>query len=283
MRFPAGEESPTYAPTSEASFRAWLPHYRYDQGPLNPEVEEVVETSEWRREKISYGGSNEQRTLAYLFLPKNSRPPFQVINYVPGTSSFESVTVPQSVDSLARPHIKAGRAVFVVVLRGYVERKDPLYVRVRDGTSVRFREQLVYWTTEIRRGLDYLETRPDIDVQKLAYWNVSISSFMVIAAVEPRYRSVIFEGDGLPKEWLKFLPEANPIFFVSHVRAPKLMLNGRYDERWPYHSAIQPLYKLLREPKRLELCDCGHIPPAEISAPVINSWLDETLGRVKHD
>jgi hypothetical protein len=106
---------------------------------------------------------------------------------------------------------------------------------------------------------------------------------MVIAAVEPRYRSVIFESDGLLKEWLKFLPEANPIFFVSHVRAPKLMLNGRYDERWPFQSSIQPLYKLLREPKRLEVCDCGHIPPAEISAPVINSWLDETLGPVKHD
>jgi len=61
------------------------------------------------------------------------------------------------------------------------------------------------------------------------------------------------------------------------------MLNGRYDEQWPFQSAIQPLYKLLREPKRLEVCDCGHIPPAEISAPVINSWLYETLGPVKHD
>jgi len=109
-------------------------------------------------------------------------------------------------------HIKAGRAVFAVVLRGYVERKDPLYVRVRDGTSVRFREQLVYWATEIRRGLDYLETRPDIDAQRIAFWNVSISSFMVVAAVEPRYRSVIFEGDCLPKEHLKFYRRPIPSF-----------------------------------------------------------------------
>ena len=40
---------------------------------------------------------------------------------------------------------------------------------------------------------------------------------------------------------------------------------------------------LLREPKRLEVFDCGHIPPAEISAPIINSWLDKTLGPVKHE
>ena len=249
MGFPAAEKSPMYQPTSEASFRSWLPHYRYDKVPLNAKIEEIMETPDWRREKISYGSANDQRTFAYLFLPKNSKPPFQVINYIPGTSSFTSVTIPQSVDFMAQPHIKAGRAVFAVVLRGYVERKDPLYVRVRDGTSVRFREQLVYWATEIRRGLDYLETRSDIDAQKIAFWNVSISPFVVFAAIEPRYRSVIFEGDGMPKDWLKFLPEANPIFFVSHVRAPKLMLNGRYDEQWPFHSAIQPMSNLLEGPK----------------------------------
>jgi serine/threonine protein kinase/formylglycine-generating enzyme required for sulfatase activity len=280
-RFPPREESPTYPATSEASFRSWLPHYRYDKAQLDPKLEEVVETLEWRREKISYNSGHEERTFAYLFLPKSSKPPFQVIHYIPGTSAFTSATVPQSVDFLAQAHIKAGRAVFVVVLRGYVERKDPLYVRVLDGTSVRFRDQLVYWATEIRRGLDYLETRPEVDTQKIALWNVSISAFVIVAAVEPRYRSVIFEGDGLPKEWLKFLPEANPIFFASHVRAPKLMLNGRYDEQWPFHSTVEPMYKVLRYPKRLEVCKCGHIPPPQVSVPIINSWLNETLGPVQ--
>ena len=125
----------------------------------------------------SYDGVQDERTLAYLFLPKNSKPPFQIINYIPGTSAFNSATIPQSVDFLVKPHIKAGRAVLAVVLRGYVERKDPLYAPVRDGTSVRFREQMVHWATEIRRGLDYLETRPDIDVQKIAFWNVSRVQF----------------------------------------------------------------------------------------------------------
>jgi serine/threonine protein kinase/formylglycine-generating enzyme required for sulfatase activity len=280
-RFPAREETPTYSATSEASFRSWLPHYRYDKAPLDPKLEQVVETPEWRREKITYNSGHEERTFAYLFLPKSSKPPFQVINYIPGTSSFTSVGIPQSVDFMAQGQIRAGRAVFAVVLRGYVERKDPAYVRVQDGTSVRYREQMVYWATEIRRGLDYLETRADIDHQKIAFWNVSISSFVILAAIEPRYHSVVFEGDGLPKDWLKFLPEANPIFFVSHVQAPKLMLNGRYDERWPFHSTAEPMYKLLREPKRLEVCECGHIPPPQVSVPIINSWLDQTLGTVQ--
>ena len=281
--FPAAEGAPAYPSTSEASFRGWASYYRYDQTPLEPKVEEVEETSEWKREKISYNGTSEQRTLAYLYLPKNFKPPYQVIQYVPGSSAFASATVPELVNLFARPQIQAGRAVFTVVLRGYVERKDPLYVREHDGTSVRYRQQLVYWATELRRGLDYLGTRPDMDSQRMAFWNVSISAFVVVPAIEPRYRAVIFESDGMPKEWLGFLPEANGIFFASHIRQPKLVLNGRYDELWPLHSAIEPMYKALSEPKRLELCDCGHIPPVEVAAPLINSWLDDTLGRVKHD
>ncbi len=280
---PAAEHVPAYPSTSEASFRGWASYYRYDRTPLEPKVEEVEETPEWKREKISYNGTGEQRTLAYLYLPKNSKPPYQVIHFVPSSSSFTSATVPQLVGVYARPQIQAGRAVFTVVLRGYVERKDPLYVRERDGTSVRYRQQAVYWATELRRGLDYLSSRPDIDSREIAFWNVSLSLFVIVPAIEPRYRSVIFEAEGIPKEWLAFLPEANSIFFASHVRQPKLMLNGRYDEFWPLHSAIEPMYKVLREPKRLELCDCGHVPPVEIAAPLINSWLDATLRPVKHD
>jgi hypothetical protein len=45
----------------------------------------------------------------------------------------------------------------------------------------------------------------------------------------------------------------------------------------------EPLYKLLREPKRLILYDGGHIPPTELFVPTMNAWLDETLGPVKRE
>ena len=42
-----------------------------------------------------------------------------------------------------------------------------------------------------------------------------------------------------------------------------------------------PLRRLLGEPKRLTIVDGGHLPRAEERVPVINSWFDETLGRVR--
>jgi dienelactone hydrolase len=148
---------------------------------------------------------------------------------------------------------------------------------------VQFRQELVSHATELRRGLDYLETRPDIDRTRLAYVSVSwgAGSRLPFAAVEPRFRSVVLIGGGIDEQFLSVLPEANNINFAPRIGAPKLLLNGRYDEEHPWERRGLPLWRLLRAPKRLELVEGGHIPPAEARVPVINAWLDETLGRVR--
>jgi pimeloyl-ACP methyl ester carboxylesterase len=79
------------------------------------------------------------------------------------------------------------------------------------------------------------------------------------------------------------IPEANGANFASHIRAPKLMIHGRYDEAIPYKTEAEPLYRLLREPKELVLLDYGHVPPLDVSVRIINTWLDKTLGPVKRE
>ena len=56
------------------------------------------------------------------------------------------------------------------------------------------------------------------------------------------------------------------------------MLHGRFDESAPLKSEAEPLYNLLREPKQLEVFSGGHVPPLEVSVPIVNAWLDATLG-----
>jgi pimeloyl-ACP methyl ester carboxylesterase len=59
-----------------------------------------------------------------------------------------------------------------------------------------------------------------------------------------------------------------------------LILNGLYDEVHPPETRAKPMFALLPEPKRLEVVETGHLPNLEIRTPVINRWLDETLGPV---
>jgi hypothetical protein len=61
------------------------------------------------------------------------------------------------------------------------------------------------------------------------------------------------------------------------------MIHGRYDEANPLKFDAEPLYKLLRKPKHLEIYEGGHRPPLEILVPMMNSWLDEKLGPAKRE
>ena len=90
-------------------------------------------------------------------------------------------------------------------------------------------------------------------------------------------------ASGLYPNQVGYVAEANPIHFAPHIKPPKLMLNGRWDEDFAFRTEAEPLFKLLREPTRLELPDGRHIPPVDLAAPVLNRWFDQTLGPVKRD
>lgn len=139
--------------------------------------------------------------------------------------------------------------------------------------------------TDLRRGLDYLATRDDIDGSRIAYYGLSqgASEGVIFAAVEERYRSVVLVAGGMFTPRVDSLPEVSAPNFAAHIRAPKLLLNGRYDEVNTLRMRVEPLYKLLREPKKLVPYDGSHTPPIEIAVPVVNGWLDETMGRVRPD
>lgn len=74
---------------------------------------------------------------------------------------------------------------------------------------------------------------------------------------------------------------ANRINFAPRIAAPKMVLQGRYDETSPLESEAVPLFRLFKEPKRLQIYEGGHVPPLGVVVPAVQTWLDETLGTVK--
>jgi len=286
MRIEIKNEVPVYAPSSDADFNHWLTVYRYDKTQLDPQIVETKETDEWRREKITFNGADGERAIAYLYLPKNFPRPLQVIHFVPASNVEEGTTpLPVVMDSYLAPFIKSGRAVFGVVLKGYSERLRPDSYTNPTPTTVEYRDKIVNWITDLRRGLDYLETRNDIEAGRIAFFAPSAGARigLILAAVENRYRSIIMVGAGVRTSYAQWIPEANPINFAPHIRAPKLIVQGRYDENISLKTECEPLYKVLPEPKRMVLYDGGHVPPYEFFVTTMNGWLGESLGPVKHE
>ena len=285
-RIEIAQEIPVYKPSSQASFNAWREAYRYEKTTLDARVEEVKETPEWRRERITFKGANGERAIAYLYLPNHVARPLQILHVVPGGDvEYGLRDLPTSMESLLGPFIKAGRAAFGVVLKGYIERLTPGSQVPPSPTTVEYLEQIVNRITDLRRGLDYLESRSDVDMSRVAFVGPSAGAQigLIAGAIETRYRTVVLIGSGLTSEYLPYIAEANPINFVPHIRGPKLMVQGRYDEDRALKTGAEPLFRLLSEPKRMELFEGGHMPAIEQLMSATSGWLDETLGVVRRE
>jgi eukaryotic-like serine/threonine-protein kinase len=276
---------PKYTAPSPQVFATLAANYRYEKTPLDARIEQTIETPEWRREKITFNGANGNRAIAYLYLPAHATRPLQVMHFLPAgdvDGGFRSVTA--ALEDRMAPYILGGRAVFAVVLEGYIERLRPAgFVRPL-RTTAEFADIVIARVTDLRRGLDYLDTRADIDMSRMGAYAPSAGSVLglILGAIETRYRAFIFVGSGLPASYQDISAAANPINFAGYITAPKLVLQGRYDEDTPLRTATEPFMALLKEPKGMVLYDGGHVPSVEVAMRATSGWLDERLGRVAH-
>ena len=149
-----------------------------------------------------------------------------------------------------------------------------------DQTS-NYRDHVIMWVKDASRALDYAETRPNLDHDKIAYYGISWGAVMggIVPAVEPRIKLCIIVGGGLDLK--RSRPEVDLLNFVPRVKQPFLMMNGRYDFYFPVHSTQEPFYRLLgtrKDQKKLLLYDFGHTAPTnEIIKESLN-WLDQYFG-----
>jgi hypothetical protein len=274
----------TYRRTSDAEFREIARVYDYVKTPLDPEVVETVETADWRREKITFNGAGGKRAVAYLYLPHNAARPLQVVENIAGSDVESGVTaVPLSVEGWLGSVIKSGRAILAVVTEGNLERPWPADFKKPPYDSVEWQDIMVNRYTDYRRGLDYLETRDDIDMTRIGFIGQSLgaSQGLILPAVDSRIRSVFLASAGLMSAYKTNQPAANPINFAPHVLQPKYVLNGRFDENFPVQSVVEPMMKLFSAPKQLALYDGPHAPPMEVLVPAMNRFFDQTLGHVR--
>ena len=273
-------------PVSEDIFKVYKDQFLYDSTALNAVVEERDESADdWNVEKITfdaaYGG---ERMTAYLYLPKNTPPPYQTLIFFPGSYAEidNKFNINSSVVFWFFDYIlKSGRAVIYPVYKGTFERNDgqdpPLQSHL-------YTEWLIKMIKDFSRSIDYLGSRKDIDVTKLGYYGHSWGGILggIIPAVEARLKVNILIVGGF---YYKSLPEADVINYVTRIKIPTLMLNGRYDYRFPPETNLLPFYNLLGTPekdKRICIYETDHyVAKADMIKEVLG-WLDKYLGPVNY-
>ena len=104
----------------------------------------------------------------------------------------------------------------------------------------------------------------------------------IMPVVETRFKASVAYVGGL--YFQKALPEVDTINFAPRVRIPTLMLNGRYDNWFPFETSQKPMFRLLGTPpahKVQRIYETGHYVPRHILVKETLDWLDRYLGPVK--
>ena len=277
-------------PFSDAEWKIWQSFLAYAEKPLEARTELVDDSHPaWRMEKVSFTAAYEgEPMLVYLLLPRNVPPPYQAVVFWPGGYALE---VASSGDgNLLLYHryweylVKTGRVVVFPILKRTFERggaPPPAGKNVFDVCFEMFDDQglMAMQAKDISRSVDYLESRPDIAANRVAYVGFSWGAFMgpLACAAEKRFKAGILLSGAA----------ARPVMagWASRVTTPMLMVNGRYDYM-PYETAQRPLFQAFATPdkdKRHIVFETEHSLGGFENEMIKCSleWLDRYLGSVK--
>jgi dienelactone hydrolase len=280
----SAESFPDYyrvTPVSNQVFDVYRGLYAYDKKPLNPVVESVAEDSDlWRRERIRFRAPyGNEEIIAYLFLPKQGKPPYQSVIYMADGGTLRR----GSGETIQPEHfiLRSGRAMLYPIYKGTLDR----YVSISPD-PLALRDMTITWGKDLGSAIDYLETRPDIDAARLAYLGHSMGTRFapMMLATERRFKTAILLAGAMRPAGA--LPEADPVNFLPRVTIPLLYVTGEYDALYPVYVAQKPFFDLLGtapENKRHVILPVGHqilVPEARTTViKEVLDWLDRYLGR----
>jgi dienelactone hydrolase len=279
-------------PVSDEIFKVYAGLYSYDKTGLNPKIELIEDNSKyWRKEKISFNTAyGNERMSAYLFLPKNVQPPYQTLVFFSGAGAM-TMNSSENGDNLFNFSfvefiIKSGRALLYPVYKSTYERYDNYEYWKANLNLYDYRDRVIFWSKDLGRSIDYLETRSDIVLEKLGFIGFSWGSQIapILLGIESRIKAAVLLHGGF---WLlEGPPEVDQINFAPRVKIPVLMLNGRFDYLIPYEISQLPMYHYFGTPKEHKqhvVFDGGHgvVKPKNKFVKEMLDWLDRYLGPVK--
>ena len=234
---------------------------------------------------ITYAGP-EGRIDAFLVTPQGDGP-YPAVEFMPGAPGAKYTFYTEAIE-LA----KAG----VVSLL-----PNPPYARPPIEDVVVFepsdKDGIVQEVKEMRRGIDVLVSRPEVDPSRLGYvgfsWGASLGG--ILSAVERRVHSFVLmslvphlsadmrklaEEQGVEGDLAAYEEAMQPIDAINYLphAAPSavFMQAGEQDTR-PSPEDTQEAFAATSDPKKLQMYDTEHDLNAQAKADA-RAWLIEQLG-----
>ncbi len=228
---------------------------------------------------ISYAGWKGRQVNAFLVVPPG-KGPFGVVVYMHGSGSSRL----QFVVEAAKVARKG--AVGLLVDAPWVRSEVPY----TGSVAVAVRDQYVGNIVDIRRGLDLLAWRDDVDMDRIGFLGHSYGGQIggILAGVEPRIRALdIASAAGHPSSSLadqlrigprgrKILSAIDPVSYVSKAAPRELFFQAGRADLAVSPAQLSALIRAASQPKKVKWYATGH----SLSQAAFNegeNWLAQEL------
>jgi dienelactone hydrolase len=268
-------------PVSDEIYAAWSAAFQYDRTPLNARTEQSDETRIWVRERITFDPAYDaDRMVLHLYLPTTGRAPFQTVVYWSGWDTFRLDDIGRYFARQIDFIVKSGRAVAFPALRGTFERRVNNVRAMPAFNTVAWRNNTIDSIKDIRRTIDYLETRRDIDAGSLAFFGYSWGGLNgpITLAQEDRFKTAIISVPVMRS--MPAIPDVEPLNSLPRIQVPTLVLSGEFDGLAGRDLAITyfDLIGLPADQKKHVIALSDHFIPRDLLIRESLDWLDRYLG-----
>lgn len=290
---------PPPADTTEALRRAF---YAYDSDlPLNATVKPLDDNAVRTRYRLDYDSAHDQRVPAIIAIPKKVKGPMPVVLLMHGSGGDKDVNY---IRGLSEALVRRGFITLSIDAQYRGDRVRPGRVNDIKPDSFTWRDAWVQTVIDLRRAVDYLETRPEVDKSRIGYLGVSMGAILggILGGVEERVScfALVVPGGGfvelaknvdkypnLKAHWpITPTPEvlkrveaianvADPIYFVGRILPrPLLIVVAKQDELIPPEaSAAFVAAAHADEATQVRRVQSGHVPPTQVVFDVRDFFL----------
>jgi uncharacterized protein len=257
-----------------------------DSKPLDAQIKPTsFSTNEVRVDDVSFTGPGDTFLNAYLLTPSGSKGRHPAVIYAHGAGGDRQELLGEALQM-------AGKGTVTLTL-DMIYSTDRAKALPEGMEGARANSNLeAEAVKEVRRAVDFLQSRDDVDGDEIGYvgWSLGARMGAVTSGVEDRIKAFdLIAGGAAPvSEYVKLAPtdlqdeletlleKTDPIHFVGLATPSELLFqDGREDEVVP-ETALKALAQAGSEPKDVRWYDAGHVPSEKMWADS-RSWLSDHL------
>ncbi len=271
------------------SFEELKQIFDYDRTkPIIVEENAVESRNGVQIQDISYPGQDDRLIKAYLVMPKEKRSFAGIIFIHPAPGDRFSFL--EEALALAKT---GAVSLFINAPWAYPEFGE----RAAVMTAMDMRAMFVQTTKDIRRGVDLLQSLPDVDANRIGLVGHSFGALIggIISGVDKRAKAHVLmagtgsftdaavlnmpdlDGEGLEK-YRKTMTQIDPVHYVDHAAPSALFFQfGLHDEFYPRQKFLD-YYEAGSEPKSMNWYEADHFDLNEKGHSDRVAWLGSQLG-----